>query len=333
MFEGHVGVKSECIENIQTHNFRVALSYLEHRGGQGWFVLHVDPGIRVKGRLSPDDFLQMLGFKKYDLTCPYLYLRCYFKAVYRLPSKSGGMQVGLRELNRFVESIHELYERACAFTTLAGQHTDFIRWGRELWRGPQVLEIEGEEPGWLAESRIEGHQEALDALRKAEASRRHFQTIEYCLWGTGDELEDSVHYILSDLGLQVERTQEGYPVDLVVHYEPRDLEIGIEVTGKSGSIKKSKKLVQPVEFCLESESPRKALILANTYKDTPLTERDRLDDFTQPTVKWMMGTGIVGLTTMQLCRIWEDVKYHGAEIDDVMGQLCDHAGGVFDYAP
>jgi len=332
MFEGHIGVKTECVETKRTHNFRVALSYLEHRGGQGWFVLHVDPGVRVKGLLSPDDFLQMLGFEKYDLTCPHLYLPCYFKPVYRVPSKSVGMHVGVRELNRFVESIHELYERACVFTTLAGQHADFIRWGRELWKGPQVLEIEGEEPGWLAESRIEGHQEALDALRKAEANRRHFQTVEYCLWGTGDDLVDSVQYVLTELGLKAVKTKPGTTVDIVLDYLPKDVELGIEVTGIADKIdKSSKKITQALAYVQECEKNCKAVILANTHKDAPMAERTELQHFTDPAERLIGGMGVVALTTVDLCRIWEDVTYGDANIDSIMADICDHEGGVYRY--
>jgi hypothetical protein len=76
MFEGHNGIKSECIETKRSHNFTAALSYLEHEGGQAWYVLHVDPRVKVTGALSPDDFLLMLGFEEYSRTCPHLHRPC-----------------------------------------------------------------------------------------------------------------------------------------------------------------------------------------------------------------------------------------------------------------
>lgn len=236
MLEGHIGLKSECIERKQAHNFTLALSYLEDRSGQGRFILHVDPRVHLTGALSPDDFLVMLGFEKNSGTCPHLNRPCYFKPTHYVPSKSVGLLAAKRDFNRFVESIHDLYERARAFTTLAGDHSHFLRWGKQFSCEPEVLELEGQEPGWLAESRIEPYREAIEGLKEADARVKHFQTIEYCLWGKDDDLVDAVQYTLSDLELDPHKTQKGGHVDLILEYPPRDVKIGIEVTGTSGSI-------------------------------------------------------------------------------------------------
>ena len=332
MREGHVGVKSECIHTKQSHNFLLALSYLEHQRGQGWFVLHVHPRGRVKGGLSPDDFLVMLGFEEYPETCPHLNRPCYFKLIYQIPSKSVGLQVAVREFNRFVESIHELYSLAEDFTRRAGEHSDFVRWGRQFSCEAKVLDFTEEEPPWLVDWRVPEHEEALDALEAAEQRVKHFHTIQYCLWGTGDDLVDSVHYMLTDLGLEADKTKEGATVDLILDYPPKDVEMGMEVTGLSGKIgKRSPKMNQAFTYIQECQDNCKGVIVANTHNNTPLTERKGLEHFTEPAVKLMEGMEIVGLTTMDLYRIWQDVTSGDVDINIVVGEICDHEGGVYRY--
>jgi len=336
VLEGHIGAKSECIDRKQEHNFTLALSYLEDRTGQGWFVLHVDPRVHLTGALSPDDFLVMLGFEKYTGTCLHLNRPCYFKLTHSVASKSLGLTGAKQEFNRLVESIQGLYERAREFTTLAGDHSHFLRWGKQFSSEPEVLEVEGQEPGWLAESRIEPYRQAIEALKKADARVKHFQTIEFCLWGKNDDLVDAVHYTLSDLGLDPYKTQRGEHVDLILEYPPSDVKIGIEVTGTSGSIgMKSPKMNQVgayLEDCAERQEACKGVILANPHCDMPLNERSGLPDFTDPAVRVMKGLGVVGVTTSDLYRVWQDVKYGGAQIDSFVGEICDHQGGVYTYA-
>lgn len=109
--------------------------------------------------------------------------------------------------------------------------------------------------------------------------------------------------------------------------------LGIEVTGLNEAIKKrSNKLAQALTFIQQSEGATKAVILANTYNDTPLPERDELKHFTKDAINLMAGIGIVGLTTVDLYRIWRDVKYGDANITEIMAQIYNHPGGVYQYS-
>jgi hypothetical protein len=333
VLEGHIGAKSERIDIKQAHNFTLALSYLEDRAGQGWFVLHVDPRVRLQGVLSPEDLLVMLGFEKYNGTCAHLNRPCYFKLTQRVASKSLGLAGARRDFDRFVGSIQDLYERARCFTALAGDHSHFLRWGTQFSSEPEIVELKGQEPGWLAESRTDAYREAIEALEDAEARVKHFQTIEYCLWGKNDELVEAVHYTLSDLGLDPHKTRKGEHVDLILDYPPRGMRIGIEVTGTSGSIGlRSPKMNQVgvyLEDCTERQEACKGVILANPHCDIPLRDRSRLPAFTDPAVSVMKGLGVVGITTTDLYRVWQDVKDGEAEVGSVVEQICDHEGGVY----
>ena len=77
----------------------------------------------------------------------------------------------------------------------------------------------------------------------------------------------------------------------------------------------------------------KGVILANPHCETALSERSGLPGFTDPAVSVMKGLGVVGITTTDLYRVWQDVTWGDAQIDCFVGEICDHEGGVYTYRP
>jgi len=289
----------------------------------------------VSAGLNPSDFLQMLGLEKYSKSCPHLGRPCHFKPIYRVPSKSVGRQVGVRKFDAFVESIHDLYVLADQLARRVGDHSHFVRWGRQFSTEPKVLEIEDGQPNWLAEYWTDGHRKAAEARLRAEADEKHFEAIEYCLWAKDQELEEAVRYTLSGLGLEPRKTEKSAHVDLILEFPARGVEIGMEITGTSGSIgMRSPKMNQVgvyLEECAERDEPCKGVIMANTHNELPPSERTGKQHFTEPAVKAMRGLGIVGLTTVDLYHIWLDVESGEADIEAVVAEICDHKGGVYEY--
>jgi hypothetical protein len=336
MGDGHTGTRIEYVSTKSSHNFLLALTHLEEKHERAWCVLHVHSKVaQVTGHLSPGDFLRMLGFQQYEATCPALRRPCYFKYSRQLHAGTVGSKLGVPEFVAFVDSIQGWYEEADQLARSVGDHSHFVRWGTQFSTEPEALDIQGQEPQWMESSRIEGHQAALDTLAEAEASEKRFRTIESCLYLDGPDLEAAVQYTLSDLDLDAHKTVKGEHVDLILDYPPKGLQIGIEVTGVTGSVDAGTTKLNQVniylEECRNSGVACKGLILANTHKGVAPSMRGNMQDFTETLVKAMKGPNIVGLTAADLCRIWEDVKYHGCEISTVIDAICDHQGGVYTY--
>jgi hypothetical protein len=337
--DGHTGTRIvEIKKNVFCHNFILAFTHLEEQNRTAWCVLHVHTRIvGVRHGLSPADFLHMLGFREYGRTCPALQRRCHYKYTRQLNPGTVGSKLGVAEFDAFADSINYLYEKAEVLARSIGDHSDFVRWGAQFCTEPKAPDAVAVEPEWAEEHRIQGHQGALDALAQAEAIENRFRTIESCLYEDGPELETAVQYTLSDLGLEMQKTAEGEHVDLILDYPRKNVEIGIEVTGVKGSLgTRTSKLNQVqvyLEECGERGVPAKGVIVANSHKATAPSERAGLQQFTDTLIKAMKGSEVVGLTTVDLCRIWEDVNYHGRDINTVIDAICDHEGGAYNYLP
>lgn len=336
MGDGHTGISNTYKKHVQKDKFDLAFSYLKERDTGGYFVVHVLPKVTYE-ILTPADFLEMLGFKQSPHICQPFARPCYYKYVFEREidgwQDDAAVQHAHGRFDRFAESIDDIFAMARRVVQLVGDHVEFFPWAKKYSTAPQVLDISQTEPSWLDAYRVEEYRTVLQTVEDARKRRDYFRTVEYCLWGTGDPLVDSVHFILSSLGLKPEKTERGATVDLILPLPSPDVLLGIEVTGLNEAIKKrTKKLNQALAFLQESEEARKALILANTYNDTPLQEREGLEHFTKDATHLMAGIGIVGLTTIDLYRIWRDVKYGDADITQIMGEICGHPGGVYHYS-
>jgi hypothetical protein len=334
--DGHTGIDHKVVKKSSTSKFQLALSYLKVRDTGGIYVVHMLPTVMdIVGAFKTPEFLGTLGFQKYRQRCKCFDEPCWWRYLWRVQSDgwdSGVTRSAVRDFDSFTESIDEMQECARQFVRLVGRHVDLFPWAQRFNVEPNVRDFSTQTPSWLNQCRVEEYNGLLHTLDELHERRRHFSTVEYCLWGTADELVDSVHYILTLLGLNPEKTQRGATVDLVLQYAPKTLQVGIEVTGTRDNIKKnSNKLTQAMAFLQQATGPSKAVILANTYRDLPISQREELEGFTADAARFMAPPGIVGLTTADLYRIWQDVTYHDADSGSVIGAILDHPGGVYTY--
>jgi hypothetical protein len=169
-------------------------------------------------------------------------------------------------------------------------------------------------------------------LKESEDRDKRFQTVEYILWGTGDDLESAVHVVLEALGFQVTRTPKGATIDRIAGLADSSVRFGLEITGLNEAIKKkSNKITQALSFLQHREGTEKPVILANTFNDRPLEERSKEADFTEDALDLMRPNGIVGMTTATLYEIWKAVNYGGADIKSIAQDLYNHPGGEFKF--
>ncbi len=334
--DGHTGIDHKVVKKSSTSKFELALSYLKVRDTGGFYVVHILPTVMdVLGGFKTSEFLGTLGFQKYQQSCKCFEQPCWWRYLWGTESDGWDWDVtraAENDFDSFVESIEEMHAAARHLVQLVGRHVDLFPWAKRFNVEPTVRDFSAEAPGWLSECRVQDHEDVLATLDELGDRRRHFSTVEYCLWGTGDELVDSVHYILKLLHLNPEKTEKGATVDLVLSYAPKNLQVGIEVTGITDNIKKnSNKLTQAMVFLQQATGPGKAVILANVYRDLPVSQREELESFTSDAAQFMTQAGIVGVTTIDLYRIWQDVIYHDADSDTVVGAILDHPGGAYAY--
>jgi len=339
--DGHYGSENREAGRITAANrFILVLGYLIEDPTKAHFVIHVSPTFRYISELTSGRFLELLGWAHFSGHCPFFGSDCYFRYVYESPIDRQGVDSYRQQVHhahqRFqklaevlpgiYDQVHDIYSKLGAIPDLFPSLAQF---------GPQPLpDFSDEAPSWVNEAKVEEHRQVEDTLKKAEEDDRRLRTAEYILWGTGDRLEEAVHFVLeTELGLEVSRTPKGSTVDRLVKLPGTDIAFGVEITGLNDAIKKrSNKITQALAFLQEREGNERPIILANTYNDRPLTDRASLEDFTGEALDLMTPNGIVGMTTLTLYEIWKAATYGGHDITDIATELYNHPGGEFNFA-
>jgi hypothetical protein len=339
--DGHYGLENREARRVTAASqFTLVLAYLIEDPTKAHFVIHISPSFSYVSEFSSGRFLELLGWAHFSGHCPFFESNCYYRYVYESPVDRGdahGRQQQVDYAHQRVQrladalpsiyaQVHDIYAKLGAIPDLFPSLAQF---------GPQPLpDFSDEAPPWVGEAKVEEHRQVEDTLKNAEEDDRRLGTVEYMLWGTGDKLEEAVHFVLeSELGFQVSRTPKGSTVDRLVKLPGTDIAFGVEITGLNDAIKKrSNKITQALAFLQEREGNERPIILANTYNDRPLTDRASLEDFTREALDLMTPNGIVGMTTLTLYEIWKAVTYGGHDITDIATELYNHGGGDFNFA-
>jgi hypothetical protein len=334
--KGHYGLENKEAGRLSAGKFLAVLGYLVEDANNAYFVIHVSPRGEYISELTAERFLELLGYTPFPDSCPFFQTRCCYRYVYgasidprqREPFNRR-VEYAHKHFQEFVEALPSLYEQVHDIYRKLGSIPDLFPSLREY--GPQPLpDFCSEAPAWVDEAKVDEHRQTEAQLKQALEKDKYFYAVECVLWGTGDQLEEAVHFILEDLGLEVQRTPKGSTVDRIVRIPAKGLTFGVEITGLNEAIKKrSNKIGQALTFLQEREGAEKPIILANTFNDRVLQERGKEPDFTQDALDLMRPNGIVGLTTVSLYEIWKSVKYGGADVNSIAEDLYNHPGGEF----
>lgn len=332
--DGHTGIENKVMKEDYVQGFKLSLHFLKESDSRCYFVIHASTNIISGARLTPQDFLKILGFTKSRVHCTLHGDHCYYKYVYETPTEGYDFQYNkfcYDEYEKLVENFRTIYETSQKLYDLIGQHANLFPWA-ERFTQPKMLDIPDNIPAWLDDLRVQEHRDAEKALKENTDQDVYFKSVEYCLWGKGDELVNSVQIIFETLGLKATKTQKGATVDLIVEVPNTNLIFGIEITGTNDAIKKdSNKLTQALTFEQQKSGEEKTLILANTFNDKPIKER-QTENFTPQAVQLMTRNLITGLTTYDLYKIWEACKYKGRDITEIMRSIFEHRGGIYAFA-
>jgi hypothetical protein len=188
----------------------------------------------------------------------------------------------------------------------------------------------GDTPDWVEDHLVPEvialNQQIKDLTKKKSIHDR----IAYVLYGTGDDLEESVALILSEFGLEVKPQPHGANIDLTAIHPDLKVGFALEVTGTKGIIRKDNNkvgqawqyLTDRVGTLQENDRP---VIIANTQCHVA-PENRRRENFTPEVVKLLGGNGVLLVTTLQLYEEWKSVHEGHKLKEDIVRKLHGQCG-------
>ncbi|MFX0201789.1 MAG: hypothetical protein ACFFCW_37240 [Candidatus Hodarchaeota archaeon] len=107
----------------------------------------------------------------------------------------------------------------------------------------------GDTPEWLIDYLVPEDRALGEKIEQLTAKKSEYDRLCYVLYGTGEDLENSVALLLEQFGLEVELQPPVANIDLKARHDDLDIGFAIEVTGTKGIIQKdSSKVVQAWEY-------------------------------------------------------------------------------------
>ena len=199
---------------------------------------------------------------------------------------------------------------------------------RKYYEDMQKRIFVGDEPAWVEKHKTQEHLQIIEDIENLERSKQELDMITYLLYGTGDELVDSVKLTLEELGLEAEKTPLGATIDLTARNTDETVKLAIEVTGTTDKIKKeSKKVSQAWTYFLEKEDEQEKLVLmANTYIHLPVEDRSGKLHFTPDVENKFTVNSALLMTTADLYFLWKDVQEQIRSADEVLKLLYESTG-------
>ncbi len=221
-----------------------------------------------------------------------------------------------RVLAEFAKSIREQIQRL---------ESPIIPDWAEKHRAPEAIRIARE---------IEQCKEKLESLKSGLFK---YDEMLYLLCGKGELLQRQVEKLFStpNQELQVEPTPSGSSLDLFVT-DKSGRRLAIEVTGTKGKLKKGDEHWADFFTYLQEHTERnqsgrveRMLFVANTQCETPLEERTRRDDITNPVLTLTEDNHICIIRSCDLYQLWIEVL-RGLPLQKVFDSLFDHEG-IYDF--
>ena len=138
---------------------------------------------------------------------------------------------------------------------------------------------------------------------------------------TGTSLENVVQKALVDIGIKTERTEKGFPADLLSN------EVAVEITGIKGCIGvSSDKVIQTGRFKELYHKGEKIILVANTYLDlSPQDRRERIN-FSPEVEKYFRSLSICCISTLTFFQLWKDVVTGKRKPRDVKKRILAKTG-------
>jgi hypothetical protein len=118
---------------------------------------------------------------------------------------------------------------------------------------------------------------------------------------SGEGLEIIVQKTLADLSIKTERTESGFPTDLISN------EVAIEITGITGCLGVSSEKVNQVGRFKEIDKNKKIILIVNTLMNFSPKQREEKMSFSPEVAKYFEALSVCFMTTMTLFQLWKNV--------------------------
>lgn len=330
--DGHtgLGIEKQKVYSISKH-FNFTSATLKDSSGDVDIVLYASSNLISQ---RPFQFLDKIGFSHFSGQCPFYYDRCFFRTIAIV---KGSMRdfidnfwevQGIYEnISRFIEKIDELY------ALYEGQN-NILQWiGQQahmptIFTSPPMIEVATSDvPPWTEEVKFNKLKDLESKAWQIEKDIGELRGFLPLLYASGDPLVDGVIKALCCFGLQTQRTEKGFTVDVTAQTQDGSRKFGFEITGISEAIKKSsKKLIQVVDFERIKENNEKTILVANTYNTTPIPERKSKENFTIDAVDFLKPFPILLMTAYDLYKMIQDVIENGKNPEDIISMLYNSVG-------
>jgi len=309
--DGHSGIENNEVNRGSSGNFQLVMSFLKESSGRGHFVIHATSGTFYSFGLQPIQFLQQIGFTPFRGECKFFHDRCFYRYFAEVEYDEIGFESTRQTMyihaafEKFAkEGISKLYE-------LKRQQNDILSDIRsssgdlELFRAPVKIKPQPSEmPVWVDAVKF---QKLQDLERQKIEMNREIEDLEGFLplvYADGDILVSAVIKSLRFMGLKAEATEPGFTADILAETKDGSKKFAFEVTGTVDPIKKdSKKLTQLLDFERIKEFNEKTILIANTFKNLPIPERERKENFTPQVIEFLSKFPILLMTGWDLYKI------------------------------
>jgi hypothetical protein len=196
---------------------------------------------------------------------------------------------------------------------------------------PELLKSKVSMPTWIEKVAPEVQIDLKnDILSKIEKLKNEYVSFAALLFQSGSELELSVKKFFEFLGMKVVLAEKSFPVDMFA--ESDAVRFAIEVTGTNGNINnKDRKVGQAITYCGEKKEDEKVILVANTFRDQPISERSK-ESFTKEAVKILTPTpfNVCLVTAANLYNFWKDIIEGRKSKTDIINMLRE-TSGVLEY--
>ncbi len=196
-----------------------------------------------------------------------------------------------------------------------------------------------EYPEWVKEYEIIGEREELDKLEKLikkrtsienqinhqEQQLSYFNELKALVGSTGTQLENIVVRIITEIGFKAIKPS-GNRDDLIINYGKRIAVVEIKGVAKSAAEKHAAQLTKWVAnyYSEKGENP-KGILMVNTYRDTPLRERQG-PDFPDQMLAYSTQMKHCLMTCSQLLCLYIDFKTEKISANKLVDKIFNTIG-------
>ena len=335
MYDGHSGIENRQINSIKSGNYSLVLSYLKQGNGLVEFVIHASSKSTYVGgyALQPQDFLANIGFEKYFGQCQFHEEGCYYRVIAKLQKDRQGFenhshtQEVYRRFTSFADKIVDLYNaRQTEYSIIS--EIGLSAQVRGVLQEPFLIEItEKDIPIWVEQEKFSQLIELEKQNNKTQEEINYYKQFLPLIFATGEALENAVIFSLRFIGLNANKTEKGFTVDVLAETPNQEKKFGLEITGINEAVKKnSRKLTQVMDFERIKEHDEKTILLVNTHNTTPIAERAKLENFTQPVIDFLGRHPILMMTSLDLYRMIKDVLDEKISKESIIESLYTKTG-------